>query len=129
MRDPVHLARANRLSHAKPRVNHQAKAPGQPKGWLKKDFLRAQAEAEREARRIFHIMKEQGLLPGTDDIADEALLAVLTMMRQPGPVKDKHSLARTLLEYTRSKPSTKTDVTVRTAEDFLDELSELDDAD
>jgi len=102
------------------------KAFGQPGSWSKRSFLIEKAKAEHEAKRIMAIMEQQGQLPEMDDLAKEALLNVLTMMRQPGNVKDKHSLARTILEYTKAKPASKSDVTVRTAEDFLDEIAERD---
>jgi hypothetical protein len=102
----------------------RSRAPGTPPMWSTRDYAPLKEEAKREARRIFKIMDKQGLLPD-DEIAREAVLEVLTLMREPGDKKFKHSLARTLLEYTKPKPSQKSEVTIKTAEDFLDELEDL----
>jgi len=67
-------------------------------------------------------MDQQGLLP-EDEIAREAILQALQLMREPGDKKFKLSVIRTLLDHTHAKPVQKSDVTVRTAEDFLNELA------
>jgi hypothetical protein len=68
-------------------------------------------------------MEQEGVLP-EDPLAREALQEALKLMRAPGDKKFKHSVLRTILEYRLAKPTTKQDVTVRTAEDWLDELAE-----
>lgn len=111
--------RARKASLA--RKTHGARAQGTPPTWATHEYAPLLKEAEREARRIFTIMENEGALP-EDPLAREALLEVLKLLRLPGDRKFKHSLARTILEYRLAKPTTKTDVTVRTAEDWLDEL-------
>lgn len=116
----VALARKAALSRKK----HQrgARIPGTPNDWTNKDYAPLREEAKAEARRIFKVMEKEGTLP-EDPIAREALLTVLQAMREPGPKDFKHKAARTLLEYTMAKPSQKQDITVRSAEDFLDDLA------
>jgi hypothetical protein len=104
------------------RKTHGARALGTPPTWATHEYAPLLKEAEREAKRIYTIMDNEGVLP-EDPLAREALLEVLKLMRLPGDRKFKHSLARTILEYRLSKPTTKQDVTVRTAEDWLDELA------
>ena len=41
-------------------------------------------------------------------------------------VKDKMAAIRTLLEYNLAKPAATSNVNVRTAEDFLDDIAEAD---
>ena len=67
-------------------------------------------------------MEKQGLVP-EDEMAQAALKKAFTMMHEQNSTRDKLACARTILEFTKTKPATKTDVTVKTAEDFLDELA------
>jgi hypothetical protein len=105
------------------RKTHGARAPGTPPTWATQEYAPLLIAAEREAKRIYDIMEQDGLLP-EDPLAREALQEALKLMRAPGDKKFKHSVLRTILEYRLAKPTTKTDVTVRTAEDWLDELAE-----
>jgi hypothetical protein len=68
-------------------------------------------------------MDKEGVLP-EDPLAREALQEALKLMRSPGDKKFKHSVLRTILEYRLAKPTSKQDITVRTAEDWLDEIVE-----
>lgn len=99
------------------------RTPGTPNDWTNKEYAPLREEARLEARRMVKLMEKEGLLP-QDPIAREALLTVLQAMREPGPKDFKHKAARTLLEYTMAKPSQKQDITVRSAEDFLNELAD-----
>lgn len=102
---------------------HKGQHVGAPFHWTEQEYAPLRIEAEREAQRIYKIMEQDGLLP-EDPLAREALLEALKLMRAPGDKKFKHSVLRTILEYRLAKPTTKTDVTVRTAEDWLDEIAE-----
>lgn len=105
------------------RKTHGAKAPGTPPHWATHEYAPLLKEAEREAKRIYKIMEQEGILP-EDPLAREALQEALKLMRAPGDKKFKHSVLRTILEYRLAKPTTKQDVTIRTAEDWLDDLAE-----
>lgn len=121
------LTPEERSAHARKaalsRKTHGARAPGTPPRWGTHEYAPLAKEAQREAQRIYNIMEKDGLLP-EDPLAREALEAALLLMRAPGDKKFKHSVLRTILEYRLAKPTTKTDVTVRTAEDWLDDLAE-----
>lgn len=73
-------------------------------------------------------MEQQGIVP-EDEIAKEALLSALELMREPGSKDFKLKVIRTLLEHTHAKPTQKQDVTVRSAEDWLDEIAQQQDSD
>lgn len=83
--------------------------------------------AQSDAERIVKIMDEEKLIPeptdellGNDkDMAKEALKATIVILRMPGQKSERLAAARTILEYTRSKPAQSSNVTVSTAEDFL----------
>lgn len=107
---------------ASSRKRHGARPPGTPTGLTEWEFAPVLIQARKEAQRIFNIMDQDGILP-EDPLAREALLEVLTLMRLPGDKQLKHQLARTILEYWLAKPTTKQDVTVRSAEDWLDEIA------
>lgn len=108
---------------ARSRKKDGARAPGTPPHWGTHDYAPLLKETEREAKRIYNIMEQEGTLP-EDPLAREALQEALKLMRAPGDKKFKHTVLRTILEYRLAKPTTKTDVTVRTAEDWLDDLAE-----
>lgn len=99
-------------------------------GYTAKEIAVLRAQAEQDAERIMSIMEEENLFdlveqPSDELLADdkamsrEAMKMAIVLMRMPGNVKDKLSAARTVLEYTRSKPAQTSNVTVATAEDFL----------
>jgi hypothetical protein len=59
-----------------------------------------------------------------DSIAEEAMRATLEILRGPAPVGDKLKAARTLLDFSKIKPVAKSEVTVNSAEAWLDSLSD-----
>lgn len=105
------------------RKSHKGQHEGTPPNWTAQEYAPFRLEAEREAKRIYKIMEQEGVLPD-DPLAREALLEALKLMRAPGDKKFKHSVLRTILEYRLAKPTTKIDATVRTAEEWLDELAD-----
>lgn len=81
-----------------------------------------QDEAKLDVTRIMKLMADEGILP-EDPLAREALETALQLMREPGTKDFKHKVLRTILEYRLAKPTAKTDITVRTAEDWLADLA------
>ena len=120
-----------RRSELAKKASLAAKAKGKPGGrplgvpaayksqWA---YRAEQDAAKQDVKRIISIMAEEGILP-EDPLAREALETALQLMREAGPKDFKHKVLRTILEYRLAKPAQKQDVTVRTAEDFLDELA------
>lgn len=70
-------------------------------------------------------MADRGQLPD-DPRAVEALETSLLLMRTQADAKTKLAAAGLLLTYLKAKPTTKIEATIKTAEDYLDELSEED---
>lgn len=96
---------------------------GVPRGWSSDAFADAQATARQDAERFLVGMEKHGL-ELDDDIAREATLTVLTLMRQPGTRKEKHALARTILEYFQPRPAVAANVrSATTAEALIDALT------
>lgn len=96
---------------------------GVPRGMSIKDFNAAKAAQQPIIERIMKKMADNGQLPD-DPMAVEALKEAMTVLRSPIPPKEKIAAARLVLDFTKPKPTTKVEHTVRTAEDFLDEMAE-----
>lgn len=54
-----------------------------------------------------------------DEYQKEALKTAVEVMRIDGQAREKLAAARLVLDFTKSKPATKSDVTISAAEDFL----------
>ena len=61
-----------------------------------------------------------------DDYAKEALTTAVEVMRVPGETRERLAAARLVLDFTRSKPVAKSEVTIGKAEEFLSSLLEDD---
>ena len=58
-----------------------------------------------------------------DDVyAVEALKAAVEIMREPGQNRDRLTAARMVLDFTKTKPAAKSEVTIGKAEAFLESL-------
>jgi len=81
------------------------------------------ARAKREAKIIVEYMMEQNMIP-KEGYAKEALETAVEVMRlQEIHPRDKLAASKLVLEYTMSKPATESNISVKTAEDFLDEIA------
>lgn len=88
--------------------------------------LSFRALARHEAARIMdHLRKEGLLLEPDNDLANEALMVAVEIHRDklsPGPLR--LAASKVVMEWTRAKPASKVETTIRTAESFLDDLAE-----
>lgn len=71
-------------------------------------------------------LAKAGVLDENTEMANEALKTALSVMRGPVVPKDKLSAAKLVLEYTKAKPAMKQDITVSTAEAWLEEVIKAD---
>jgi hypothetical protein len=62
-----------------------------------------------------------------DDYAKEALTTAVEVMRVPGETRERLAAARLVLDFTRSKPAAKSEVTIGKAEEFLSSLLDEED--
>jgi hypothetical protein len=81
------------------------------------------ADQKPEIERIMKKMADQGILPD-DPRAVEALEAAVTVLRTVETAKDRLAAARLVLDFTKSKPTTKIEATIKSAEDLLDEMGD-----
>jgi hypothetical protein len=103
------------------------KNAGRKKG-VPSAYTAAQWEAHRAAQkpiiqRIMKKMSANGQLPD-DPNAQEAMKEAMVVLRSQVPWQGKLAAARLVLDFTKSKPTTKAEVTVKSAEDYLDDMAE-----
>lgn len=61
-----------------------------------------------------------------DEYAVEALKTAVEIMREPGQTRDRLTAARMVLDFTKTKPASKSEVTIGKAEAFLESLLDSD---
>ena len=96
---------------------------GKPLRLDEAQWVALKASVQPEIKRIIKKMKEAGQI-GEDPRAEQVLSKTLETFLTATTPKDISSLGRLLLDFTKAKPAAKVDVSVRTHEDFLDEIAE-----
>jgi len=97
--------------------------PGKPRHLTNTQWAEVTATARLDAKRIIQKVKDAGQMPD-DEKAAEALEKTVVTLRASQSPKDVAALARLVLDFTKAKPAQKSEITVRTHEDFLDELAD-----
>lgn len=92
---------------------------GIPDGMRKAEATKLSAEAAESAKQTMADLKQAGVVVGIDAASEEALTMTLQIMRAPGDKKVRLAAAKQVLEWTRAKPATKSDVTLNAAEAWL----------
>jgi hypothetical protein len=114
---------------------------GVPDGMRKADVAPLWARARELADRFIKIMKEKGELPDLDyqplpgitvpstdeGKAEAALNEAFVLAVGPSDQKIKIQAINTVLNFTKSKPESKSKLTLAKAEDFLTEIANSDD--
>jgi hypothetical protein len=100
---------------------------GVPDGMRKAEAEKLNALAKESAKQTMSELEKAGVLDDADAQAKEALETTIEIMRKPGDKKVQLAAARQVLEWTKAKPATKTDLTVNKAEAWLAEISEKND--
>jgi hypothetical protein len=100
--------------------NRVGRKPGQPNGVRWKDFLVIKAAAEARAEKVMKIMNEKKIWVADNDVAEKAMrTAVEILSQEVGHTRDRLTAAKTILEFTQTKPVVKNETTLKSAEDFL----------
>lgn len=98
-------------------------------GYTREQSAAAWAKAEARATTLVGIMKDKGMVEQTiDPRAEKALEVAVSIMESPAGQVAKLQAARLVLDFTKSKPVAKQEVTVKSAEDFLREIATLEDS-
>lgn len=107
---------------------------GIPDGWAgrREELDAIRAAAHVEAKGIVQHMTTAGIIGGPEDPrAEEALEAVIAIVRAKDkttgqhvhPARDRVTAAGAVLNFTKQRPGAQADVSVRLAEDFLEEVA------
>lgn len=96
---------------------------GVPDGFRREQIEPIRAQAKKEAEKVVKIMAEE--FGVEDTYAQEALTTAVEVMRVPGETRERLAAARLVLDFTKTKPVAKSEVTIGKAEEFLASL--LDD--
>ena len=112
--------RAQRRAWAtKPRKN-PGRPKGVPDGYTREMMIPIRKQAMKDAETVVDIMKKD--FGVEDELAQEALRTAVIIMREPGQAREKLAAARMILDFTKSKPVAKSEVSVGKAEEFLASL-------
>jgi len=101
----------------RPRKN-AGRPAGVPHGHTLESITAKREIAKAEAKKVVQYMEDNGE-KFEDKYAKEAMESAVEIMRTEGGTRDRLAAARLVLDFTKQKPVTKSDVTVGKAEDFL----------
>ena len=109
-------------------VTKPRKNPGRPKGvpdgYTKETITPLREQAKKDADKVVKIMSEKFNIE--DEYQKEALTTAVEVMRLVGETRERLAAARLVLDFTKSKPASKSDVSISRAEDFLASLLQED---
>jgi|TARA_R110002096_G_scaffold423343_1_gene630381 hypothetical protein len=112
--------RALRKQWSTKKRKNAGRPQGTPDGYTLEAITPIREQAKRDAERIVAIMSKENEI---DDVyAIEALKAAVEIMREPGQNRDRLTAARMVLDFTKTKPAAKSEVTIGKAEAFLESL-------
>jgi hypothetical protein len=102
------------------RRKNAGRPKGVPDGLRKEQADDLRASIKKEAEKVVDIMSEK--FGVEDEYAKEALGTAVEVMRMQGETRERLSAARLILDFTKQKPVSKSEVAVAKAEDFLASL-------
>lgn len=112
--------RAKRKEWSNKARKNAGRPRGVPDGHRKETIEPLRKKAREEAKKVTQIMSKKYNIE--DDYAKEALSTAVEIMRLDGEVRSRLAAARLVLDFSKSKPATKSDVSISKAEDFLTSL-------
>jgi len=107
----------------KPRKN-PGRPKGVPDGYRKDTIAPLREQAKKDAKKVVEIMSDKYNIE--DEYQKEALATAVEVMRLVGETRERLAAARLVLDFTKSKPASKSDVSISKAEDFLASLLQED---
>ena len=98
---------------------------GSTEGYLKSERDKIKSKAKAEAVEIVKYMEqEKGFEIPKREFAKEAITTAVEIMRREDiHPKDKLAAAKAVMEWTLAKPASESNVNVRTAESFLEDIA------
>lgn len=107
----------------KPKKN-AGRPKGVPDGYRKDTIAPLREQAKIDAKKVVEIMSDKFNIE--DEYQKEALTTAVEVMRLVGETRERLAAARLVLDFTKSKPASKSDVSISRAEDFLASLLQED---
>lgn len=107
----------------KPKKN-AGRPKGVPDGHRKDTIAPLREQAKLDAKKVVEIMSDKFNIE--DEYQKEALTTAVEVMRLVGETRERLAAARLVLDFTKSKPASKSDVSISRAEDFLASLLQED---
>lgn len=115
---------------------HKFTRSGIPHGMTRETVAPLVAQARQQADRMIQMFKDEGKLPDVVVIPDSdearaeaALKEACVIALSPGEKQAKMAAIRTVLEWTRAKPASKSNININTSEQWLAEIAAENDAD
>ena len=100
---------------------------GQPDGVGIKAYRVMKAKAIETAEKAIRIMADKKVWVAENDVAEKAMKTAIEIMESTvGPTQHRLAAAKTILEFTQTKPVVKSENTIKSAEAFLEALMEED---
>ena len=88
-----------------------------------KKYLKRLEVAKVKAERAIKVMADENLWKADNDVASKAMqTAIEIMLSQEGTTQNRLAAAKTILDFTQTRPTTKSETTLKTAEEFLSSL-------
>ena len=88
-----------------------------------KAYLKRLEVAKVKAERAIKVMADENLWKADNDVASKAMqTAIEIMLSQEGTTQNRLAAAKTILDFTQTKPVVKNETTLKTAEEFLSSL-------
>lgn len=92
-----------------------------------KDYLKKLEAAKVTADKAITTMAEKKIWVADNATAENAMRNAIEIMEsQQGTTQNRLAAARVILEYTQTKPVTKSETTLKTAEEFLASIIDAD---
>lgn len=117
--------RAKQLEWIKKGGEAGGRPKGVPDGHTLETITPIRNEAKRYAKKVVEIMSDKFNIE--EKYEKEALTTAVQIMREQGATRERLAAARLVLDFTKSKPASKSDVSISRAEDFLTSLLEESD--
>ena len=102
---------------------------GVPDGMRKAKANKLWKKANKSAKKTMEDLKENGALEDLNPKAEEALEAAIAVMRSPSNQTIKLNAARLVLDFVKSKPVSKKELTLNKAEEWLKQVASDEDDD
>lgn len=112
--------RAKRKEWSTKKRKNAGRPLGVPDGHRKHTIEPLREKLRGEAEKVVEVMAKK--IGVEDNYAKEALTTAVEVMRSPDATRDRLAAARLVLDFTKQKPASKSEMAISQAESFLEGL-------